>query len=562
MKSFKSFCCVSLMLVSMTSLAEVSDSTEVKPLGYSETSISQKVEEQFDKFLSKLKSYDITVTKPETFSVTDKRGREYIGENNINPKWRGALYVNINPAGAIMEADNQEAAYIIHEITQYDIQMPKLRDAEKLELELRNSYDNRELDVTPMVNIIAKDDMSDYAYADTIAFYEFDFKKPFLGGYNHCIGIYLQKAAHPAMYLKVALNDKSYEKKDEYVRLLLDNIIFGDSPDELLVYSENAINKNETDFNFPTKYRTYTGILPDINDETLEEINRSKAWLEAHGMQELPKISEDALEALNSYKAGREQRQAQLDSIENADTPKNLKVYPNPVLERQPQFPGEHSFAAEDKWIKQNLKYPADAKKKGLQGSVRVKYTVMADGSIENIVVKETKPNIPSFEKEAVRLIKTMPKWIPAKFNGKNVCANSSSLIYFVLPPEERAKIAAKVKPSDPVEEYDIMSHTVRAEYPGGTEALNEWIAKNINYSDEVIEAMKNSKFKEIPVEFTIDRDGSVINPHISLIFDKVLSMEALRVVENMPKWIPLFQYSKPIKSHSRVAVKFQLPEK
>ena len=562
MKSFKSFCCSSLMLVSMTSLAEVSDSTEVKPLGYSETSISQKAEEQFDKFLSKLKRYDITVTKPETFSVTDKRDREFIGETYINPKWRGALGININPAGTIMEADNQDAAYIIHEFTVLDVLMPKLRDAEKLELELRNSYDNHELDVTPMVNIIAKDDMSDYANADTVAFYEFDFKKYFLGRYKHCIGIYLQKAAHPAMYLKVALNDKSYEKKDEYVRLLLDNVSFGDSPDELLVYSENAINKNETDFNFPTKYRTYTGILPDINDETLEEINRSKAWLEAHGMQELPKISEAGLEALNSSKAAREQRQAQLDSILNSDIPEDLKIYPMPVLERQPQFPGENSFSAASKWIEQNQKYPADAKKKGLQGRVLVEYTVMADGSIENIVVKEARPNIPSFEKEAVRLIKAMPKWIPAKFNGKNVCANWWSYIYFVLPPEERAKIAAKVKPSDPVEEYDIRRNQISAEYPGGTEALNNWISQNINYSDEVIEAVKTSKSKEISVEFTIDRDGSVINPHISLIFNKVLSMEALRVVENMPKWIPQFQDGKPIKSHSRVAVKFQLPEK
>ena len=76
------------------------------------------------------------------------------------------------------------------------------------------------------------------------------------------------------------------------------------------------------------------------------------------------------------------------------------------------------------KFIQDNLKYPNT--ESCVQGRVIVRFIVTKTGSIENIeVVRSLEP---SFDKEAVRVIKLMPKWIPGKQNGVNVS------VYFTLP--------------------------------------------------------------------------------------------------------------------------------
>lgn len=566
MKSLKFVFCTPILLASMAAAASTDGTTEVRPTGYAETTIQERQNKQFEDYISDLKdNYDITIRRPASFSITDTRGREDIDVNNINPKWHGSIHNNKVLAAAILEADNEEAAFIYPVLGYGGLILPELRNASRIESELRNSQDNMNLDVTPLIDIIAGEDMSQYAGADTAAVYEFDFSKNFLGRYKHCVGIYLRKAAHPAMLLKLALNDEGYKKKDEYMRLLLDNISFGDTPDKILVYSENALSDRKSEFSFPTKYRTYTGILPNINDETLDEINRTKAWLEAHGMEALPKLSDEALEALNHSRASREERQTKMDSIETSMTPDGQKIYPNPVLEQQPRFPDKGPFA-ENKWIEKHIRYPKDARKKGQQGAVVVGFTVMADGSLDNIRIRESRPEVSSLNEEALRLIKSMPKWIPAKYNGNDVCANWSTYISFKLPPEERAKIASKVKDSDATEDNEVYSTVItdiRAEFPGGEKAMKDWFAKNINYTDKVIEAIrsKNQIFNDVMINFRIGRDGSVKYPQVRFNSKRELSLEALRLVESMPKWIPAFENGKPVESYMDVTIKFELPE-
>ena len=90
------------------------------------------------------------------------------------------------------------------------------------------------------------------------------------------------------------------------------------------------------------------------------------------------------------------------------------------VVEQMPSFPGGQ--AALMQWISSNMKYPTIAAENGVQGRVIVQFVVEKDGSITNVHV--TKSVDPSLDKEAVRLAKSMPKWIPGKQNGESVfCA-------------------------------------------------------------------------------------------------------------------------------------------
>lgn len=92
-------------------------------------------------------------------------------------------------------------------------------------------------------------------------------------------------------------------------------------------------------------------------------------------------------------------------------------LYRESEVNPKPQFKG--GDAAYKKYLAQNVKYPQEALKKRIQGSVRIGFTVNPDGSIVNAKV-ERKVN-PLLDNEALRVVKSMPKWNPGKLNGEPV---------------------------------------------------------------------------------------------------------------------------------------------
>jgi protein TonB len=70
-------------------------------------------------------------------------------------------------------------------------------------------------------------------------------------------------------------------------------------------------------------------------------------------------------------------------------------------------------------YLSSNIKYPVVAEENGVQGRVVCTFVVEKDGSITDVrVVKSVDP---SLDKEAMRVVKSMPKWIPGKQNGSAV---------------------------------------------------------------------------------------------------------------------------------------------
>lgn len=87
------------------------------------------------------------------------------------------------------------------------------------------------------------------------------------------------------------------------------------------------------------------------------------------------------------------------------------------VVEQMPSFPGGPSALME--WLSNNVKYPVVAQENGVQGRVVVSFVVERDGSITD--VKVVRGVDPSLDKEASRVVKAMPRWIPGKQNGSAV---------------------------------------------------------------------------------------------------------------------------------------------
>ena len=100
------------------------------------------------------------------------------------------------------------------------------------------------------------------------------------------------------------------------------------------------------------------------------------------------------------------------------------------VVESMPEFPGGQQ--ALFKYLSENVKYPVIAQENGIQGRVICQFVVNKDGSIVDVEVVRSGGD-PSLDKEAVRVIKTMPKWKPGKQRGKPVRVKYTVPVNFIL---------------------------------------------------------------------------------------------------------------------------------
>ncbi len=87
------------------------------------------------------------------------------------------------------------------------------------------------------------------------------------------------------------------------------------------------------------------------------------------------------------------------------------------VVEQMPTFPG--GMSALMQYLSRNIKYPAVAEENGIQGRVICSFVVERDGSVSDIRIAKSVD--PSLDKEAIRVVSAMPKWIPGRQNGQSV---------------------------------------------------------------------------------------------------------------------------------------------
>lgn len=99
------------------------------------------------------------------------------------------------------------------------------------------------------------------------------------------------------------------------------------------------------------------------------------------------------------------------------------------IVEEMPEFPGGE--AALRRFIANSIKYPQIAQENGIQGRVYVQFVVDRDGSITNASVARGVD--PSLDKEALRVVNSLPKWKPGMQRGKPVKVSYTVPINFVL---------------------------------------------------------------------------------------------------------------------------------
>ena len=127
---------------------------------------------------------------------------------------------------------------------------------------------------------------------------------------------------------------------------------------------------------------------------------------------------------LQNVKAGRENTPQP-----PAPTTKNKTGEVFFIVEDIPHFPGE--LPALRKYLAEHVKYPPKAKKKGVSGTVWVNFTVDEDGKVKNVYVGKSYSLDPLLDKEAIRVVSSLPAWTPGKQRGKAVPVELSVPVEF-----------------------------------------------------------------------------------------------------------------------------------
>ena len=225
------------------------------------------------------------------------------------------------------------------------------------------------------------------------------------------------------------------------------------------------------------------------------------------------------------------------------------------IVEQMPQFPGGEQALME--FVAKSVVYPEEAKEKNISGRVFVSFVVEKDGSVSNVKVLRGIGG--GCDEEAVRVIKSMPKWEPGKMKGKPVRVSYQIPFNFKLdntltPPARQSEVGrANMKP-DENGVYQIVEEMPH--YPGGETAMMEYVAQNIVYPQE-------ARDKEISgrvfVGFVVEKDGSIGEIKLLRGIGGGCDEEAVRVIKSMPKWEPGKMHGEPVRVSYQMPINFKM---
>ncbi|WP_101543628.1 M56 family metallopeptidase [Bacteroides cutis] len=222
------------------------------------------------------------------------------------------------------------------------------------------------------------------------------------------------------------------------------------------------------------------------------------------------------------------------------------------VVEVMPEFPNG-GMPGLMKYLGKNVKYPIEAHANNIEGRVVVHFIVNKDGSISNVGL--TRSVDPLLDKEAIRVISSMPKWKPGMQRGKAVRVKYTVPVMFRLQGPKNAEpyqavvgtakdgnleeVVAVAKATTPISRtegkvYEKVENM--PEFPGGVQGLMQYISSNLKYPAAAQKAGVQGK---VIVSMIVDKEGNITDPKIIKGITPLLDAEAIRIISDMPQWKP-----------------------
>ena len=156
-------------------------------------------------------------------------------------------------------------------------------------------------------------------------------------------------------------------------------------------------------------------VKPEEEMKTQEDLQKTKTTIGAFNVVGNDEVGGEVLKAK--------------EEIAQPEPPKEEENKIFDVVEEQPSFPG--GAGALMQWLRDNINYPVIAAENGIEGRVIVQFVVSKTGAISDVRVARSVD--PSLDKEAVRVVSSMPNWTPGKQNGSAVNVRYTLPVTFKL---------------------------------------------------------------------------------------------------------------------------------
>ena len=189
------------------------------------------------------------------------------------------------------------------------------------------------------------------------------------------------------------------------------------------------------------------------------------------------------------------------------------------VAEEMPLFQGQNLNTFRT-WVQSQIRYPAEALKRGIEGRVVLSFIVERDGSVSTIQLLQSPDRILS--EEARRAVAASPRWTPGRQKGHLVRVRYMLPVDFSIPKEKAAAQEPGMTPP---------------QFEGGDlNAFRSWAMQRLRYPAGAKERQTEGS---VVATFTVGRDGRVDDIRIAGSPDPQLAEEVRRVVKASPAWSP-----------------------
>ena len=219
-------------------------------------------------------------------------------------------------------------------------------------------------------------------------------------------------------------------------------------------------------------------------------------------------------------------------------------------VEQPPRFPG--GYEALERWKEQHIVYPEEAIERGAQGQVVVRFVILNTGEVVDAEILRSID--PALDKEALRLVSSMPKWTPGMQDGNAVSVRWDEPVTFTLPTAEEIAEMERIKKEKEQKVFDIVEES--PQFPGGQSTLMQWLRTNIKYPKVAVE---NGIQGNVYVSFIVRSTGEITDIKVARSVDPLLDQEAIRVIGSMPKWIPGKQGGEAVNVRYTMPLTFRL---
>ena len=186
--------------------------------------------------------------------------------------------------------------------------------------------------------------------------------------------------------------------------------------EQIKVEPEKTVERVKSSVKFTAPVIKKDNLVKEEDEIKLDEIEKSNKAIGALTVEGNDEVGGEVLQLREQMAAPEPPKPAEENKVHD-------------FVEQMPSFPG--GMGALMSWLSQNIKYPVIAAENGVEGRVIVQFVVEKDGSITD--VKIAKSVDPSLDKEATRVVSSMPHWIAGRQNGNPVRVKYTVPVTFKL---------------------------------------------------------------------------------------------------------------------------------